>query len=61
MVPVIGVEALVLMKLRASRPQDVADVAALLRPGADDEAIFLYLRAHAPELLPAFGRIAQSG
>lgn len=47
------------MKLRASRTQDVADVEALVRAGADVAAIQAYLREHEPEHLPAFGRIAQ--
>ncbi len=58
-IPVVGIEVLVLMKLRASRTQDIADVEALVRAGADIAAILAYLREHEPRHLPAFGRIAQ--
>lgn len=60
-VPVVGIEVLVLMKLRASRTQDLADVEALVRAGADVAAVLAFLAEHAPEHVPAFGRIAQRG
>ncbi|NOY90368.1 MAG: nucleotidyl transferase AbiEii/AbiGii toxin family protein [Deltaproteobacteria bacterium] len=59
-VPVVSIEVLMLMKLRASRMQDLADVEALVRAGADVPAILRYLRATEPEHIPAFSRIAQS-
>lgn len=58
-VPVVGIEVLVLMKLRASRAQDIADVEALVRAGADVDAVLQYLREHEPRHIPAFTRIAQ--
>lgn len=58
-VPVVGIEVLVVMKLRASRSQDLADVEALVRAGADVAAVLEFLRAHEPRHVPAFARIAQ--
>ncbi len=60
-VPVVGIEVLVLMKLRASRTQDIADVEALVRAGADVAAVLAFLREHDASHVPAFGRIAQRG
>lgn len=58
-VPVVGIEVLVLMKLRASRSQDIADVEALVRAGADIAAILSFLTEHEPRHVPAFSRVAQ--
>ncbi len=58
-VPVVGIEVLVLMKLRAGRSQDVADVEALVRAGADVGAILDFVRRHEPERVPAFSTCAQ--
>lgn len=58
-VPIIGVPELVLMKLRASRPQDLADVAQLVRAGGDVGAVLALLRAAAPDLVAAFSAIVQ--
>ncbi len=58
-VPVVGIETLVLMKLRASRTQDLADVEALVRAGADVGAILDFLRRHEPRHVPAFSACAQ--
>ncbi|MCB9760772.1 MAG: hypothetical protein H6739_13100 [Alphaproteobacteria bacterium] len=58
-VPLVGIEVLVLMKLRAGRSQDVADVEALVRAGADVAAILDFIRAHEPERVPAFSACAQ--
>ncbi|NJL28197.1 MAG: hypothetical protein HC897_10040 [Thermoanaerobaculia bacterium] len=61
-VPVIPVEALILLKLHAHRPQDQADVVALLDAGADAAAVTRYLRDHAPELVARFAElVAASG
>lgn len=49
------------MKLRASRTQDIADVEALVRAGADVAAVLAFLREHEPSHVPAFSRIAQRG
>lgn len=56
-IPVLPVRVLVLMKLSAARPQDRADVAALLDAGADPDEITAYLRAEAPDLVRAFAEI----
>lgn len=52
-------EVLVLMKLRAGRPQDLADVHALVRGGADVGAVLDYLRASEPRHVAVFSRVAQ--
>lgn len=57
-IPVIGIEALILMKLRASRPQDIADVAALVRAGADVASTLDYLRRFGAEHVAPFSTIA---
>jgi hypothetical protein len=53
-IPVIAVEALVLLKLDANRAQDRADVAKLLGAGADVLSIRDYLLLNAPHLGPRF-------
>ena len=58
-VPVVGIEVLVVMKLRASRSQDLADVEAMVRAGADVAAVLAFLLQHEPVHIPAFSRIAQ--
>jgi hypothetical protein len=58
-VPVVPVEVLVLMKLRAGRPQDEADVAHLVTAGLDVRAVLEWLGVRAPERVPAFSRLAQ--
>lgn len=56
-VPIIGPEALVLLKLLANRPQDRADVVALLGAGLDVAAATDYLRRNAPELTGRFAAL----
>jgi hypothetical protein len=58
-VPVVPVEVLVLMKLRAQRPQDEADVAHLVTAGMDVRGVLEWLSARAPDHVPAFSRLAQ--
>jgi len=58
-IPVLPVEALILMKLSAGRPQDTADVSSLLEAGADIDTVIKYLRKNAPELLDKFAEIIQ--
>ncbi len=53
-IPVIPVEALVLMKLDANRPHDLADVGHLVRAGADVMAINDYLKKNARSLTRRF-------
>ncbi|HEX9737277.1 MAG TPA: hypothetical protein VGG06_35380 [Thermoanaerobaculia bacterium] len=56
-VPVVPVEALILLKLHADRPQDRADVVALLHAGADTAVVTRYLRDHATELVGRFAEL----
>ena len=49
-----------MMKLRASRPQDVADVSQLVRAGMDVGAVLGFLRVHGAEHVAAYSRIAQA-
>lgn len=57
--PVVSIEILVLMKLRAARAQDLADIEHLVRAGMDLAAVSAWLRAQAPEHLPVFQTLAQ--
>jgi hypothetical protein len=59
LVPVIGIEVLMLMKLRAGRAQDLADIEALVARGADVEAVLGFLRMNEPRHIPVFSRCAQ--
>ena len=59
-VPIIPVEALVLLKLHADRPQDRADVTALLKAGLDQAEVAGYLRERAPELAIRFAELVPS-
>lgn len=59
-VPVIPVEGLILLKLHANRPQDRADIAALLHAGADTTRVTRYLRDHAPKLVARFAELVPS-
>ena len=52
-------EALILMKLSAGRPQDIADISSLLEAGADIDNVIKYLRKMAPELVDKFAEIIQ--
>ena len=57
-VPVLPVEAIVLLKLIANRPQDRADIVALLATGASLPDVTRFLRAHAPEFVARFAALA---
>ncbi len=59
-VPVIPVEGLILLKLHADRPQDRADIVALLRAGADTTRVTRYLREYAPKLVARFAELVPS-
>ncbi len=50
----IDVARLVYMKVKASRLQDQADVAGLVKAGLDVDACRAYLAANAPALVPTF-------
>ncbi|MBW2257711.1 MAG: hypothetical protein JRI25_24360 [Deltaproteobacteria bacterium] len=58
-VPIVPMPALVLMKLRASRPQDLADVSQLVAAGMDVGEVLAFLREMAPEHVAPFSAIAQ--
>lgn len=58
-IPVVPIDVLVVMKLRAGRSQDVADVVALIGAGAPVAKVLDFLRAHAPEHVRTFARLAQ--
>ncbi len=59
-IPVIGPEGLILLKLLANRPQDRADISALIGHGVSVGAVTAYLRQHAPGLVPLFAEIVAS-
>lgn len=59
-IPVVPVEALILLKLHADRPQDRADIVALLEAGADAAGVTRYLRNHAPGLTTRFAELLPS-
>lgn len=59
-IPILGVEALVYMKLKASRMRDQVDVVELLKAGADEASCRRWLAAHAPALLVRFEALAKS-
>jgi hypothetical protein len=56
-IPVVGMEGLILLKLLADRPQDRADIDALLGCGVSVAAVTAYLRRHAPDLVSRFAEI----
>jgi len=56
-IPVLPVEALILMKLSAGRPQDMADISSLLEAGADINNVIIYLQSNAPDLLVKFAEM----
>jgi hypothetical protein len=55
-VPVIGLPALIYLKLSAGRHGDLADVARLLNAGIDERPVRQYLSEHAPDLISRFER-----
>jgi hypothetical protein len=59
-IPVIPAPALILLKLLAGRPQDLADVHALLKAGVEVFAVRSYLGEYAPQLVPALARLVES-
>jgi hypothetical protein len=58
-IPVIGVEALVYMKLKASRMRDRVDVVELLKSGVDPEPCRRWLAVHAPAMGPGFEQLVE--
>ena len=58
-VPIAPISVLVLMKLRASRPQDLADVALLIKTGMDMHQVLGFLSQHAPEHVATFTELTR--
>jgi hypothetical protein len=56
-IPVVPPEGLILLKLLANRPQDRADIAALLGAGLSVAVVTAYLRQNAPSFVAAFAEI----
>lgn len=56
-IPVISREGLIVLKLLANRPQDRADILALLDTGIDRAKIADHLKHHAPELVSRFAEL----
>lgn len=56
-VPIIPIDALILLKLHANRPQDLADVIALLKSGVNAAKVTDYLRDVAPALASKFAEL----
>ncbi len=48
--PVVPIEALIYLKLKSGRLQDLADVVGLVKAGIDLDRVAGYLTQHAPEL-----------
>ncbi len=57
-IPVLAVDALMYMKLKAGRMRDKVDVVELLKRGADPVACRAWLAKHAPTLLESFDHLA---
>ena len=55
--PVVPLEALVYMKLKAGRAQDVADLVALIKSEIDLEACRAWLSRNAPQFLPKLAHV----
>jgi hypothetical protein len=53
-VPIVDLEALIYLKLKAHRRRDQEDVVELLRAGYDESRIRAYLKKHGPELVDRF-------
>lgn len=58
LLPVIPLAPLVLLKLLAGRPQDLADVRALILAGVEVDETRAYLQEHAPDLIPMLAQLA---
>jgi hypothetical protein len=56
-IPVINPEGLIVLKLLADRPQDRADIKALLNAGIDEATIADFLNRHAPVLVARFAEL----
>jgi hypothetical protein len=58
-IPVLAVEPLVYMKLKAGRSRDQVDVIELLKAGVDEEACRRWLQQHSPDMLARFEPLAE--
>jgi len=58
-IPILAIEALVYMKLKAWRLRDQVDVIELLKAGADEAACRTWLLEHAPDTAPRFDTLAE--
>ncbi|MEZ4770379.1 MAG: hypothetical protein R2844_18380 [Caldilineales bacterium] len=56
---VVPIEALMLMKLRARRRQDLLDVVELINAGADVRRVRRYLEQYAGDLVPMFNGLVE--
>ncbi len=56
---VIAAEALIYLKLKASRLKDQVDVVELVKAGLDVGRCRAYLHAHAPDLAPRFEKLVE--
>jgi hypothetical protein len=56
--PIVPIELLIYMKLRANRRRDLVDVVELLRVGVDSNRIRDYLSEYAPDLTSRFDELA---
>lgn len=56
---VVPIEALIYMKLRARRRQDLLDVVELVNAGADVRRVRLYLEQYGGDLLPVFDALVE--
>jgi hypothetical protein len=56
-IPIVGAEALVLLKLHAWRRRDQEDVIQLLRRGLDDRPIRKYIAEVDPDMVARFERL----
>lgn len=54
---IVPVEALIYMKLKAKRRQDLLDVVELVNAGIDVKRVRLYLEQYAGDLVPVFDEL----
>lgn len=59
-IPVIGVEALIYMKLKASRMRDRVDVVELIKSGVDPARCRRWLAENAPDTLDRFEQLVET-
>jgi hypothetical protein len=57
--PVVSLEALIYMKLKAKRRRDMLDVVELIKAGANLKSVREYLKQYADELTPVFEELVR--